>query len=146
MKSSNKPTKLIATIAYYLSFIIMGATTAANGPSLPALAEHTSSGLDRISLIFVLSSLGYLIGSYFGGRAYDRFPGHKIISAVLLIMGVASAFIPMANSLSMLLLFMFLSGLTTGVLDVGCNALLLWTHGEKSGPFINGLHFFFLDF
>jgi MFS transporter, FHS family, Na+ dependent glucose transporter 1 len=143
MKSSNQPTKLIATIAYYLSFIIMGATTAANGPSLPALAEHTSSGLDRISLIFVFSSLGYLIGSYFGGRAYDRFPGHKIISAVLLIMGVASAFIPMANSLSVLLLFMFLSGLATGVLDVGCNALLLWTHGEKSGPFINGLHFFF---
>jgi len=143
MKSSNHPTKLIATIAYYLSFIIMGATTAANGPSLPALAEHTSSGLDRISLIFVFSSLGYLIGSYFGGRAYDRFPGHKIISAVLLIMGVASAFIPMANSLSVLLLFMFLSGLATGVLDVGCNALLLWTHGEKSGPFINGLHFFF---
>ena len=143
MDTSTKPTKLIATIAYYLSFIIMGATTAASGPSLPALAEHTSSGLDRISLIFVFGPLGYLIGSYFGGRAYDRIPGHKIMFGILVAMGVASAFIPIANTLPVLLLFMFLSGLATGMLDVGCNVLLLWTHGEKAGPFINGLHFFF---
>jgi len=121
----------------------MGATTAASGPSLPTLAEHTSSGLDRISLIFVLGSLGYLIGSYFGGRAYDRFPGHKVMSGVLLILGIASIFIPISQTLNALLFFMFLSGVATGVLDVGCNTLLLWTHGEKSGPFLNGLHFFF---
>jgi FHS family Na+ dependent glucose MFS transporter 1 len=143
MTSSTKTTKLLATIAYYLCFIILGATSAANGPSLPTLAEHTSSGLDRISLIFIFGPLGYLIGSYFGGRAYDRIPGHKVMSAVLLAIGIASAFIPIANSLPALLLFMFLSGLATGVLDVGGNILLLWTHGEKAGPFVNGLHFFF---
>ena len=143
MTSSIKLTKYIATTAYYLSFIIMGATTAASGPSLPSLAKNTSSGLDRISLIFVLGSLGYLIGSYFGGRAYDRIPGHKLIAGVLLVIGTVSALIPVANTLAALLLFMFLSGLATGVLDVGCNILLLWTHGEKAGPFLNGLHFFF---
>ena len=121
----------------------MGATTAASGPSLPALAKNTSNGLDRISLIFVFGSLGYLIGSYFGGRAYDRIPGHKLIAGVLLVIGTVSALIPVANTLAALLLFMFLSGLATGVLDVGCNILLLWTHGEKAGPFLNGLHFFF---
>ena len=143
MTSSTKQTKLIATIAYYLAFIIMGATTAVSGPSLPTLAENTSSGVGRISLIFVFSSFGYLVGSYFGGRAYDRIPGHKVMAGVMLLMGIASVFIPIANTLGVLLLFMFLSGLATGALDVGCNTLLLWTHGEKSGPFMNGLHFFF---
>ena len=143
MTTSTNQTKLIATTAYYLSFIIMGATTAVSGPSLPTLAEHTSSGLGRISLIFVLGSFGYLVGSYFGGRAYDRIPGHKVMAGVLLVMGIASVFIPIAHSLDVLLLFMFLSGLATGTLDVGCNTLLLWTHEEKSGPFLNGLHFFF---
>src|SRR5689334_21162355 len=38
---------------------------------------------------------------------------------------------------------MFLCGLAAGILDVGCSTLLLWTHGERSGPFMNGLHFFF---
>jgi len=144
--STNRSTiahPLIATSAYYLSFIILGATTAASGPSLLKLADHTSSGLERISLIFVFGSLGYLIGSYFGGRAYDRFSGHKLMGFALLFIAIASVLIPISQTLSLLLFAMFLNGLATGILDVGCNTLLLWTHGEKSGPFLNGLHFFF---
>jgi FHS family Na+ dependent glucose MFS transporter 1 len=134
---------LIVTLVYYLAFIILGLTTAASGPSLPKLAEHTVSGLDRISLIFVFSSLGYLAGSFLGGRAFDRFPGHQLMSLTLLVIGAASLLIPISRSMSLLLFAMALSGLASGILDVGCNTLLLWTHGEKSGPFLNGLHFFF---
>ena len=146
MDTPNKQHRLlpyIATTAYYLSFIILGLTTAANGPSLPKLAEHTSSALERISLIFVFSSLGYLIGSFFGGRAYDRFPAHKLMTATVGAIGIACVLIPLAQTLPILLFAMFLSGLAAGVLDVGCNTLLIWTHGEKAGPFLNGLHFFF---
>lgn len=134
---------LIATIAYYLAFIILGMTTAASGPSLLKLSEHTSSGLDRISLIFVFSALGYLIGSFFGGRAYDRFPGHKLMAITLLFSAIASVLIPISSTLSVLLIAMFISGFASGIIDVGGNTLLLWTHGDKSGPFMNGLHFFF---
>lgn len=144
--SSNNSTRthpIVATIAYYLAFIILGMTTAASGPSLLKLADHTSSGLDRISLIFIFGSLGYVAGSYFGGRAYDRFPGHKLMAVTLLVIAVASVIIPLSTTLTVLLLVMFLSGLASGILDVGCNTLLLWTHKEKSGPFMNGLHFFF---
>lgn len=133
----------IATFVYYMSFVILGATTAASGPSLLKLAEHTSSGLERISLIFVFGSLGYLIGSYFGGRAFDRFAGHKIMAGTLVLIAVACISIPISQTLSLLLFAMLLSGLASGILDVGCNTLLLWTHGEKAGPFLNGLHFFF---
>jgi MFS transporter, FHS family, Na+ dependent glucose transporter 1 len=146
MTSSTRPSvthPIIATIAYYLAFIILGMTTAASGPSLLKLADHTSSGLDRISLIFVFGSLGYLIGSFFGGRAFDRFPGHKLMAITLFVIAVASILIPIAPTLSVLLFAMFLSGLAAGILDVGCNTLLLWTHKEKAGPFMNGLHFFF---
>lgn len=134
---------LVVTVVYYLAFIILGMSTAAIGPSLPKLAEHTTSGLDRISLIFVFSSLGYLTGSFLGGRAYDRFPGHRLMAITLIIIGLASLLIPIANSISLLLFAITFSGLASGILDVGCNTLLLWTHGEKSGPFLNGLHFFF---
>ena len=134
---------ILATIAYYLAFIILGMTTAASGPALPKLAEHTSSGLDRISLIFIFGSLGYLIGSYLGGRAFDRFSSHRLLSLTVLLIAIASALIPNANSLALLLGAMFLSGFASGIIDVGGNALLIWTHGEKAGPFLNGLHFFF---
>jgi len=133
----------VATIVYYLSFIILGLITAASGPSLLKLAEHTSSGLDRISLIFVFSSLGYLIGSFFSGRAYDRFSGHKLMSIAIIIVAIACILIPISRTLNVLLFSMFLSGLTAGILDVGGNTLLVWAHEEKAGPFLNGLHFFF---
>lgn len=133
----------IATSAYYLSFIILGLTTAVSGPSLPTLAEHTSSGLDRISLIFIFSSLGYIAGSYLGGRAYDRIPAHKLMVLTLIALGTASVLIPLSRSMELLLFAMTLSGLASGILDVGCNALILWAHKEKAGPFLNGLHFFF---
>ena len=133
----------VATTAYYLSFIVLGLTTAASGPSLLRLAEHTSSELDRIALIFVFGSLGYLIGSFLGGRAYDRLSGHKLMAFTMLLIGIASAIIPISRSLNVLLFAMFLSGLASGILDVGCNTLLMWTHGDKAGPFMNGLHFFF---
>ena len=135
--------RILATVAYYLAFIILGMTTAATGPSLPTLAEHTSSGLDRISLVFILSASGYLIGSFLGGRAYDRFSSHKLMSITLVLIAIASALIPNARSMELLLFAMFLSGFASGIIDVGGNALLLWTHAEKSGPFLNGLHFFF---
>jgi MFS transporter, FHS family, Na+ dependent glucose transporter 1 len=134
---------IVATIAYYLAFIILGLTTAAAGPSLLRLADHTASPLNIISYIFVFSSLGYLIGSFFGGRIYDRFSAHRFMSITLVVMAITCIFIPISHSLALLLFAMFLNGLAASILDVGCNTLLLWTHGDKAGPYLNGLHFFF---
>lgn len=143
--AQTKPSALpsIATAAYYLSFIVLGLTTAASGPSLLKFSEHTASPLDRISLIFIFSSLGYLVGSFLGGRALDRFSSHKLMSLTQVIMAAACVLIPLARSLEALLFAMLLNGLAAGILDVGANTLLLWMHGKKAAPFLNGLHFFF---
>ncbi len=142
-KSANHAHPIVATIAYYLAFIILGLTTAAAGPSLLRLANHTASPLNIISYIFVFSALGYTVGSFLGGRIYDRFSAHKFMSITLVIMAVTCIFIPISHTLALLLFAMFLNGLAASILDVGCNTLLLWTHGDKAGPYINGLHFFF---
>jgi len=139
-----KPVRpLTLTAAYYLSIFILGLFTAAGGPALPSLAENTSSTLDQISLFFVLGALGYLLGSYLGGQAYDRFPGHRLMAFTLLVIAIGGFFVPLARQLWLLLLVQFAIGLAQGANDVGCNTLLLWVHGEKAGPFMNGLHFFF---
>jgi hypothetical protein len=41
--------KYIITAAYYLAFILLGLTIAAEGPTLLQLAENTSSALDRLA-------------------------------------------------------------------------------------------------
>jgi len=141
--STTPAIKLALTIAYYLSIFILGLFTAVAGPALPSLAENTSSTFDQISLFFVLGSLGYLLGSFFGGQAYDRFPGHRLMAFTLLVIAVSGAFIPILRQLWLLLLVQFALGLAQGANDVGCNTLLLWVHRKNAGPFINGLHFFF---
>jgi hypothetical protein len=46
--------KYVTTTAYYLAFILLGLTIAAEGPTLLKLAEHTSSKLDQIVRFFSL--------------------------------------------------------------------------------------------
>jgi FHS family Na+ dependent glucose MFS transporter 1 len=132
-----------ATLAYFLSISILGTFTALGGPALPSLAANTSSTLDQISLCFVMGSLGYLLGSLLGGRAYDRFPGNRLLALTLLGVAASGALIPTAHKLWWLLSIQLVLGLAQGANDVGCNTLLLWTHGRKSGPYVNGLHFSF---
>jgi FHS family Na+ dependent glucose MFS transporter 1 len=128
------------TAAYYTAFILLGLTIAAEGATLLQLAENTSSTLDRISLIFFFGSLGYLIGSYIGGKIYDRIPGHTFMAWVFVIFGIAVGLIPVARTIWILLAVILILGAAKGALDVGCNTLLLWVHREKAGPFVNGLH------
>jgi FHS family Na+ dependent glucose MFS transporter 1 len=135
--------KNITTTAYYLAFILLGLTVAADGPALLKLAEHTSSTLDQISLIFFFGSLGYLVGSYIGGRIYDRVPGHRFMASVLILLGVSIALVPVISSRAAFFTVILILGLAKGALDVGCNTLLLWVHNETVGPYMNGLHAFF---
>jgi FHS family Na+ dependent glucose MFS transporter 1 len=135
--------KYVTTTVYYFAFILLGLMIAAEGPTLLKLAEHTSSGLDQISSIFLFGSLGYLLGSYIGGRLYDRVQGHRFMAIVLVFLGITIALVPLASSRWVLFTVALISGLFKGALDVGCNTLLLWVHNETVGPFMNGLHAFF---
>lgn len=131
------------TTAYYISFIMLGLISLVEGPALPSFAKNTSSTLDEISLIFIFGPLGFSLGSYFGGRAYDRLSGHHLMAFTLITIAVGAFLLPTIQNLWLLPLILFILGLAKGVLDVGCNALLPWLHGKKGGPFMNGLHFFF---
>ncbi len=142
--STDVPFKpLVATAAYYASYIILGATMALLGPSLPWLAENTASRLDQISWIFAASSFGYMTGSLLGGRIYDRLPGHRIQALALLLISVGAAIVPVIPSLWVLVGIVFILGNLQGALDTGCNTLLNWIFQDKVGPFMNALHFFF---
>ena len=103
--------KYITTTAYDFAFILLGLTIAAEGPTLLKLAEHTSSALDQISSLFLFGSLGYLVGSYIGGRIYDRVPGHRFMAGVLICLGIMLVLVPLASSRSILFSVALILGL-----------------------------------
>jgi FHS family Na+ dependent glucose MFS transporter 1 len=123
--------------------VAVGLETAALGPTLSGLAEHTNTHLDAISLLFTVHALGYMFGSFFGGRLYDLIPGHPLMVVMIMLMAAMLALIPLVPALWMLAAAWLLLGVSGGALDVGGNTLIVWVHGRKVGPFMNALHFFF---
>jgi FHS family Na+ dependent glucose MFS transporter 1 len=135
--------KYLVTFGYFLSFIGLGLVCASLGPTLPGLAAQTNSKIQQISFLFTARSFGYLAGSFIGGRLYDRFSGRIILVLTILLMGSFMALVPLTGSLILLLFIFGFVGANQGMLDVGGNTLIVWLHGSKVGPFMNGLHFSF---
>jgi MFS transporter, FHS family, Na+ dependent glucose transporter 1 len=135
--------RLIQSVAYFAVFVALGLFVAALGPTLPGLANNTRTDLSRISILFAARSAGYLIGSFLGGRLYDRLPGHRVIAVGLGLMMLALLATPIVTLLVLLAAVLLLGGIAEGAVDVGGNTLLVWVHRDKVGPFMNALHFFF---
>ena len=139
-----KNKKLCNTIGYYLLFISLGFGLGITGPALPSLAEQTGSTLGAIGSLFLVGSTGTILGTAIGGRILDRVPrGHLVLGLAQLMSAVLLAVTPVADSLPILLLVFFVGGLPAGLINTGGNTLLMWTHGAKAGPYMNGLHFAF---
>lgn len=135
--------KKLLTFAYYLSFIALGLISGALGPAVPSFAENTSTALSQVSSLFVFSSLGYISGSIISGYLYNNLAGNKVLMISIILLGLGVASLPVINTLWMLLLVIYLVGIMQSITDVGGNTLLVWTHGSKVAPYMNGLHFFF---
>lgn len=124
-------------------FLTLGIGAALVGPTLPELAANTRAQLSAISIIFSTRALGGLVGSFRGGRLYDRLPGHRVMAVMLLVLGTGMALVPALRQLWLLAGALFIVGVAEGTLHVGGNTLLLWTHRQSAAPYLNGLHLFF---
>jgi len=134
---------LTKTAAYFAAFVILGLAVAVIGPTLPGLAERTSSKLNQVSILFVGLSTGYLAGSLISGRQYDRLPGHRLAGGSLLLLVAVFALAPLIPLLWLLTGLLIVLGFAEGMLDVGGNTMLVWLHGKRVPPYMNGLHFAF---
>ncbi len=131
------------TGGYFALFLTLGIGAALVGPTLPELAVNTRAQLSAISIIFSTRALGGLVGSFRGGRFYDRVPGHRVIAVMLVVLGIGMALVPALRQLWLLATVLFLVGVAEGTLHVGGNTLLLWVHRQGAAPYLNGLHLFF---
>jgi len=138
-----KDDALLRTGTYYLMFLCLGLGMGATGPTLPALAHQTGGTLGTISWIFLAGSIGYTAGTALGGRIFDRRGGHPALALAQLSAGALVAILPLVPRLWMLVLLVAGRGLAQGTINTGVNTLLVWTHRERTAPFMNGLHFTF---
>lgn len=131
------------TAGYFGLFICLGLITAITGPTLPDLARQTGSSVGDMGSLFLGGGVGYTLGTLWGGKLFDRVHGHTLLGGAHLIAAACLAIIPAVPWLWLLVVLAFCRGLAEGFVNTGANALLLWTHGEKVSPYMNGLHFCF---
>lgn len=137
--------KLFQSLAYYIGFITLGLAMTSTGPALPDLLEHTHSSIDAFAIVFTISSIGFLVGSFAGGWLFDQVNGNIVIGTCHMLVALTLAATPLISSLWWMGLVMFITSFSMSLIDLGSNTLMTWVHGEgdEGAVFMNALHFFF---
>ena len=131
------------TAAYLGGHVVLGLVTASLGPTIGGLATRVGGTAEALGWLFSVRAIGYLFGSLFAGRAYDKTAGHPILSATTASLVALFLLVPAAHNTFSLAAILLAIGAGQGVLDVGDNTLLSWVHGSKTGPFTSALSCFF---
>jgi FHS family Na+ dependent glucose MFS transporter 1 len=131
------------TVAYYMQFICLGLGAGIIGPTLPSLAEQTQTRVGQLGALFLAGAIGGTLGVVVGGRVLDRVRGNRVLGLAQGWSAVCMLLIPLLPSAWLLVAVLALKGVADGFINTGANTLLVWTHRDKSSPFMNALHFFF---
>ena len=128
---------------YLVSFIVLGSALSIAGPALSHLRDRVGTDDGGISLVFVGSSSGYMLGSYLGGRWLDRGRGHQMWAICMGVTIVSIVVVSQIRDLVPLVVAFVLLGVSCGVGDVSGNTLVVWSRPESPGAALNALHLFF---
>src|SRR4249919_517558 len=128
---------------YLVSFIVLGSALNVAGPALSHLREQVGADDGSISLVFVGSSSGYMLGSFIGGRFLDRGRGHPVWSVCMTISVVTIVVISQLHDLAPLVAAFVVLGIVCGAGDVSGNTLVVWGRPDSPGASLNALHMFF---
>src|SRR5215510_14103805 len=125
---------------YLVSFLVVGLSMSMLGPALTELRDRSGADIGDIGILFAGQSIGYIVGSFSGGRMYDRFNGHRVFAAALVVLAVGLALVPAFDGLEGLFATFFVIGVGASICDLGGNTLLMWDLEAGSSRAMNALH------
>ncbi len=125
----------------FFTFILIGANDGAVGILLPSVIAHYGIDKATVGLLFVASTLGYLIAAFSSGLLLERMGRRSflMLGTALLIVGAAiySAMPPFVALFPVL----FCIGFGVAILDAGLNAYIAGL--PRSTGLLNYLHAFY---
>jgi len=137
--------KVCLTLFYYWGVVGLGLASAVVGPTLETLGRATEiHNIGVLSYIFVLRALFYFLGSTTAGWFVTKYGhGYEILVGALAWSGGTLFFIPLIRGPKALFAAFCLQGLGSGVLTNIPQAMVIDLWGQKVGPFLQALHFFY---
>ena len=122
--------KINLLILAYIAFVTLGLPTGLLGVAWPTLRADFSQPLDAMGFLFVASTIGYLISSFFIAQLINRFG----IGPLLIFSSVASAVsligYTLAPAWSVIVAIGCIGGFGSGLMDAGLNTYLASEYNE----------------
>jgi len=137
---------LTRTIFLVVTFLVLGLLVTVNGPTLLDLKDLLGASIGQISFIFLLGSIGGLIGCSLVGILLDKLKrfSYLICGFLLIGLGFSSAMFPYSPNLPAIYAVSFVTGLLNSAFDSAGQMVLFETWaGRDSGPYMHALHFMF---
>jgi fucose permease len=129
--------KLLLTIACFLSFFAFGFIDNLKGPILPELIRTEHFSLSQGGTLFFGAYIGFIVATLLAGVVADRVGNRR----VLLLAGLCLCFgligVSLVNSFAPLILWLSLVGLGLGAIEVGANGLIVELHPHNPGRYLN---------
>ncbi|VDI68827.1 MFS transporter, FHS family, Na+ dependent glucose transporter 1, partial [Mytilus galloprovincialis] len=133
--------KLYQTLALSWLSTCLGWNAGQLGPALPDLQVITNTTLDEASYYLTALSLGFLIGALVAGWIFRK--GHQMItmSTLTALFAILTAVIPWCKYYVLMIILFLIRGSARGVIDTGCNIMILEIWGKNNGPYMQAVHF-----
>lgn len=142
MESDRKRSIQLIILAY-LIMTVFGFLMNLRGPIIPAIKGEFSVSYSSIGLMFLLTDIAYMLATFFGGIAGEKFGIKKILvfSFVIIILSVMS--MNLVNSFTLFVLILFFITIGVGCFEIGLNALGARVFTVNAAVMMNLLHLFY---
>ncbi|MCL4506370.1 MAG: MFS transporter [Chloroflexi bacterium] len=139
--SARMPWLLVAVA--FASMVVFGFIENIKGTVIPSIQDTYKVSYSSIGVMLFISSSGYLLATFLGGMAGDRFGQKWVIGAGYGFILLAGLGMLTASVFPLAVFMMFLTGLGFGCLEVGVNSLGARIFVRNSALMMNLTHFFY---
>jgi len=122
--------KMNLLILAYVAFVALGMPVSLMGVAWPTLRAELSLPLDALGLLFISSTIGYLISSFIIARLISRFGIGSLLVFSCLLSAVAFIGYTIAPSWAIIIIMGAFGGFGSGVMDAGLNTYLAAEYNE----------------
>ena len=135
--------RLTKTAIVLSGFLALGISMGIRGPTLQDLRQQVGVSVLLISYTLTVRAAGHCVGSFVTGFLYNKINFLLSSSAVFIIAAVVTLLVPLATSLTQLLVIFTIYGISFGYYDAGCNIFLLHLWGTEVSAYMQGLQFMY---
>ena len=133
MSTSNK----LLTIGGFFAFFAFGLTDNLKGPLLPEILRSGELNYSQGGAIVFAGYIGFIFATLTSGLIADKFSNRSVMLLAAICLCIGAVGFGTASSYVGLIVFMAISGIGLGAIELGANGLMVELHNEARGRYLN---------